>query len=108
MAFVYQSLRPSMSDEKLSRQSSDSSKTLQALDDIDFLSLKPDLDLYKGFSGQLAHIWLRSKWLWAVHAALLFTSCGILAFSLAVRSSTLHHVRQFSAWCESPLWNLEY
>lgn len=98
MAFEYRSLRPSISDEKDSRLSSDSSETLHALDDLDFLSNQPESGLYKDFASQPAYIWLRSKWLWAVHAALLFTSCGILALSLAVRTSTLDHVRQFSAW----------
>ena len=105
MVFEYRSLELSTIDEKQpSRPSSDSSATLHALDDLDFLSQNSELDLYKAPICQPTGIWLRSKWLWAIHGILLFTSCGILAVSLIARSTTLDHVRRFSAWCEYSFW----
>ena len=37
--------------------------------------------------------------LWVVHAVLLFFSSAMLLSALSIRSSTLNHVRTFSAWC---------
>lgn len=100
-AFQYRSLEPNDLEEKPSRPSSDSSATLHALDDLDLLSQTSELGLYKASFDQLSTIWWRSRWLWVVHAALLLTSGGILALSLIMRSSTLEHVRKYSAWCWS-------
>ena len=44
--------------------------------------------------------WLKSKSIWILHALLLLVSCTMFFCALQVRSSTLEHVRQFSAWCE--------
>ena len=46
------------------------------------------------------HQLITSKWLWLVHCLLLVSSCTLLSLSLSLRSSTLGHVRQFSAWCK--------
>lgn len=99
MAFEYRSLEVAFPGEKPTRLSSDSSSTLQAIDDLDYLSSDSDL-CYKSSICGIASRWARSKWLWAVHAALLFTSCGMLAMTVLLRSSTLSHIRQISAWCK--------
>ena len=40
------------------------------------------------------------KWLWMLHAVLLTSSITLLTLSIMIRSSTLKHVQEFSAWCE--------
>lgn len=100
MAFEYRSLEVAFPGEKPTRLSSDSSSTLQAIDDLDYLSSDSDL-CYKSSLCGITSRWARSKWLWAVHAALLFTSCGMLIVTILLRSSTLYHIRQISAWCKS-------
>lgn len=40
-----------------------------------------------------------SEWLWLLHAILLTVSITLFTLSVMVRSSTLKHVREFSAWC---------
>ncbi|KAM0452002.1 hypothetical protein ACHAPV_009725 [Trichoderma viride] len=97
MAFEYRSLEVAFPGEKPTRLSSDSSSTLQAIDDLDYLSSDSDL-CYKSSLCGITSRWARSKWLWAVHAALLFTSCGMLIVTILLRSSTLYHIRQISAW----------
>lgn len=100
MAFEYRSLEVAFPGEKPTRLSSDSSSTLQAIEDLDYLSSDSD-PRYKSSLRGIASRWARSKWLWAVHAALLFTSFGMLVMTILLRSSTLYHIRQISAWCKS-------
>ncbi|UKZ75625.1 hypothetical protein TrVFT333_003313 [Trichoderma virens FT-333] len=97
MAFEYRPLEVSLPGEKPSRPSSDSNSTLRAIDDLDYLSRDSEL-YYKASLRESASGWIRSKWLLAVHAVLLLTSCGMLVSTLILRSSTLYHVRQTSAW----------
>ncbi|QYS97828.1 hypothetical protein H0G86_005039 [Trichoderma simmonsii] len=97
MAFEYQHLEASLASEKLSRLSSDSTSTLQAIDDLDYLSDNTELG-YKISLRESASGWIKSKWPWVAHAALLIISFGMLASTLILRSSTLLLVRQISAW----------
>ncbi|PTB35199.1 hypothetical protein M441DRAFT_84843 [Trichoderma asperellum CBS 433.97] len=97
MAFEYRSLEVALPGEKPTRLSSESSSTLQAIDDLDYLSHDSELCYQYSFC-ETASRWVKSKWLWAVHAALLFTSCGMLVMTMIMRSSTLYHIRQVSAW----------
>ncbi|KAL7815173.1 hypothetical protein V8C26DRAFT_131426 [Trichoderma gracile] len=97
MAFQYRPVEVSLPGDHPSRLSSDSSSTLRAIDDLDYLSRDSELFL-KASIRESASGWIRSKWLWLVHAALLLTSCGMLVSTLILRSSTLHLVRQVSAW----------
>jgi hypothetical protein len=99
MAFEYRPLEVSLPGEKPSRPSSDSNSTLRAIDDLDYLSRDSEL-YYKASLRESASGWIRSKWLLAVHAVLLLTSCGMLVSTLILRSSTIYHVRQTSAWCK--------
>jgi hypothetical protein len=100
MGFEYRSLESGSLDEKPSRESSDSSATLHALDELDFSLHDSESGFSKTARGQPDGILLRSGWIWVAHAILLFISCGMLAVSLITRSTTLDHVRRFSAWCK--------
>lgn len=100
MGFEYRSLESDSLDEKPSRISSDSSATLHALDELDFSLRDSESGLSKAGYGRPVSVLLRSGWIWAAHAALLFLSSGILVVSLMTRSTTLDHVRKFSAWCK--------
>jgi hypothetical protein len=42
----------------------------------------------------------QSYWIWLVHAVMFSTSITLFILSLGSQSSTLEHVRRFSAWCE--------
>lgn len=100
MSFNYTPLDPI--EEKRGRKSYDSSSTLRDLDDLDYF----DIDLPKDGSDSrwtlrrafrpLVH----SNWLWLVHAVLLLCSSTFLIVAITIRSSTLKHVREFSAWCK--------
>lgn len=103
MAFQYRAVQVSLPGEDASRLSSESTSTLRAVDDLDYLSRDSEL-YYKSSIRESASGWVRSKWLWVIHAALLLTSCSMLVSTLLLRSSTLHHVRQTSAWCKWCIW----
>ncbi|KEF53619.1 uncharacterized protein A1O9_10594 [Exophiala aquamarina CBS 119918] len=59
-----------------------------ALDDEDNLSItsRKTIQIYT------------SQWLWLLHAILLASSLTLFTLSVMVRSSTLQHVQEFSAW----------
>jgi hypothetical protein len=101
MGFEYRSLEAGSLNEKPSRESTDSSATLHALDELDLSLQDSESGFLKTARGQSAGIFLlRSGWIWVAHAILLFISCGMLALSLITSSTTLDHVRRFSAWCK--------
>jgi len=41
----------------------------------------------------------KSKWLWLLHTIMFSISLTLFTLSVTVRSSTLKHVQEFSAWC---------
>jgi hypothetical protein len=93
----YQALSPV--PEKRRGESFDSSSTLGDLDDLEV----PIQSQYCGVLGRhptAFHSLVTSRWLWLIHGILLMVSCTILALAINLRSSTLQHVRQFSAWCK--------
>ncbi|KIW21137.1 hypothetical protein PV08_01717 [Exophiala spinifera] len=95
MDYKYQSLSPI--PEKRRAESFESASTLEGLEDLDNSIVStpnvlccPNLNNSNSIAA--------SKWLWLIHGVVLMTSCTILALAVSMRSSTLEHVRQFSAW----------
>ncbi|KIX96926.1 uncharacterized protein Z520_07040 [Fonsecaea multimorphosa CBS 102226] len=91
----YQRLTPIL--EKPRAESLDSCSTLGDLEDLQIsLTSGRSVDHVQRLS--TVRPFLASNWLWMVHAVLLVTSCTLFTLSITIRSSTLKHVRGFSAW----------
>lgn len=97
MECKYQALSPI--PEKRRGESFESSSTLG---DLDHLELPLKSVKSSRFCGtyQVPGGLPSSRWLWLIHGVLLMTSCTLFALAMTVRSSTLEHVRRFSAWCK--------
>ncbi|KAH0841043.1 hypothetical protein FOPE_06432 [Fonsecaea pedrosoi] len=91
----YQTLTPVM--EKARGESFDSCSTLGDLEDLQ-IPLSSGSGVCRVQRLSKARQFVASNWLWMVHAILLLTSCTLFALSITIRSSTLEHVREFSAW----------
>jgi hypothetical protein len=99
MAFRYKRL--SLVEDRRRGASFDSSSTLDGLENIaDAQKLEPE-DLPSTTSTRWSWRIANSSWLWLIHAVLLLASLTLFSLAVTVRSSTLKHVRGFSAWCES-------
>ena len=95
MSFRYQPI--TSTEERPRPVSFESASTLDGLDDLDLsAALKSEITSSQSFSSPARRSSLR--WLWLMHAILLSTSLILFTLAATVRSSTLKHVREFSAW----------
>jgi Mycotoxin biosynthesis protein UstYa len=90
----------SCTEKQPSRMSYESSSTLADLDDLDDLDYLSGSDCTRKTSRflNLPSPSLRSHGIWLVHLVLLLTSFALFALAYTLRSSTLKHVQDFSAW----------
>jgi hypothetical protein len=75
-----------------------SGATSNDTDDED-IALTQELETYKSIDVRRPQRVPNSKWLWVLHTILFASSLTLFTLSVMVRSSTLRHVREFSAWC---------
>ncbi|KAK5213985.1 hypothetical protein LTR41_000177 [Exophiala xenobiotica] len=94
MDFKYQPLSPIVEHDAASV---DSESTLGDADDVDIVLKRGEKA--QEFMGEMHRSTIpTSKWLWLLHVVLLVGSLTLFTLAVMVRSSTLKHVREFSAW----------
>ena len=95
MDFKYQHLSPIVEHDAASV---DSESTLGDADDVDIV-LEREVKAQEFMREMCRSRIPTSKWLWLLHVILLVGSLTFFTLAVMVRSSTLKHVREFSAWC---------
>jgi hypothetical protein len=103
MGFRYHPVR---TDEKFPQAYRDRSSTVNSLES----ALQGNNDGSEITDGPSSHQ-INLKWIWLFQAALFTVSCSMFLSVIFIRSSTLKHVREFSAYCKSvsfcPRQNME-
>ncbi|KAK5339017.1 hypothetical protein LTR98_005417 [Exophiala xenobiotica] len=99
MDFKYQPLSPIVEHDAASV---DSESTLGDADDVDIVFKRGEKA--QEFMGEMRRSTIpTSKWLWLLHVVLLVGSLTLFTLAVMVRSSTLKHVREFSAWSDEKM-----
>lgn len=93
-----------LDDEKPCLSAYESSTTLNDLES----TLQNDTNGPRPTDIQWHGLKLASNWVWLIHAVLLLASCTLFALAVTIRSSTLKHVQEFSAYCEKQPKGQEY